>query len=437
MKKLWQKNWQLNKAVEIFETQDDIALDSFIAPFDILASIAHAKMLSKIGIITQIEYKKLCAGLTEIQTLVDTGKFKLKIGDEDIHTKIENFLTKRYGTAGKKIHTGRSRNDQVLTALRLFMIDALLDIHTQTLDLAAAFVKIAKKYEFVPMPGYTHMQRAMPSSVGVWLGSFTESLLDDASAISAAITLINQSPLGSAAGYGVPLKLNREMTARLLGFDRIQANVLYCQNSRGKLEAVALAALVNILSTVNRFANDLLLFTTKEFDFFSLNDSLFSGSSIMPQKRNLDLAELLRASVKKVLANYTLVANLPLDLMSGYNRDLQDCKKPIIESMITTKQSLKMMQLLIHSLKPNQKKLTGACSKEIFATHAALKLVKRGSSFRDAYRIVAGGIENLDSINVEMILRESTHTGATGNLQLGKLAQKIREKQKILLRNNK
>jgi argininosuccinate lyase len=243
------------------------------------------------------------------------------------------------------------------------------------------------------MPGYTHMQKAMPSSVGIWAGSFGEALYDDAQVIGSAINLIDQSPLGSAAGYGVPLKLDRKLTAKLLGFKKVQSNVMYCQNSRGKFEAVVIASLVNTLSDINRFASDLMLFTTAEFNFFTVDSELCSGSSIMPQKKNLDLAELLRSAVKKVLANYLHVAMLPFDLPSGYNRDLQNCKKPLIESIKDTKQALSMTSLLLSGIKPNKKVMDSACTLELFATHKAFELVEKGMSFRDAYRSVSKSLE--------------------------------------------
>ena len=388
MQKLWQKNWQLNKDVEEFETEDDIALDGHLAYFDVLASLAHAKMLYKIGILKKSELAKLQQGFRKILKLIKAGDFELKIGDEDIHTKIESWLTKNYGEVGKKIHTGRSRNDQVLTALRLFTKDGLLGIQQQTLTLAAQFKKFAIKYRLVQMPGYTHMQKAMPSSVGIWAGSFAEALYDDARVIAAAVDLIDQSPLGSAAGYGVPLKLDRTLTAKLLGFKKVQSNAMYCQNSRGKFEAVVIAALVNALSDINRFASDLMLFTTAEFNFFTVDAELCSGSSIMPQKRNLDLAELLRSVVKKVTGNYLHVAALPFDLPSGYNRDLQNCKKPLIESIKATKRALNMTSLLLSGIRPNKKVMGKACTPELFAAHQAFKLVREGMSFRDAYHAV-------------------------------------------------
>lgn len=429
MKKLWQKNWQLDKRIEAFETKDDLELDGKLLPYDVLGSLAHAQMLFKMKMITKSELTAARKGLNAILRLHGQGKFKLKPGDEDIHTKIEGYLTQKHGSIGKKIHTCRSRNDQVLTAIRLMLKENLLDIQAGTLALAASFAEFARQNEFMPMPGYTHMQRAMPSSVGMWAGSFAEALADDARLLEAVADLSDQSPLGSAASYGVPLPLDRELTSRLLDFDKVQANSLYCHNSRGKIEAAALAALVAVLSDVNRFASDILLFTTKEFGFFSLANKFYSGSSIMPQKKNLDLAELLRSKAKRILGNYVQLASLPLDLTSGYQRDLQDMKRPLIESLETSAESLAMADLLIQNLAPVEKNLRNACSPEIFATHEALELAAKGGTFREAYAKIGGAIPKVPLRDLDASLRLAAHVGATGNLGLVPLQRSIRRER--------
>ncbi len=429
MRKLWQKNWELDKRIEAFETKDDLILDAKLLPYDILGSSAHAAMLFKIGLLTKKELLALRKGFGEIIQLARKGKFKLRPGDEDVHTKIEAYLSAKYGSVGKKIHAGRSRNDQVLTAMRLLLKDNILRIESGVLALADDFLAFAQRHEFVPMPGYTHMQRAMPSSLGMWAGSFAEALLDDLEALKAAEAMSDQSPLGSAAGYGVPLGLDRELSAKLMGFGRVQANSLYCQNSRGKLEGVALASLVAVLSDVNRFASDMLLFTTKEFRFFTLADKFYSGSSIMPQKKNLDLAELLRSKVKKVLGNYVQVASLPLDLISGYNRDLQDAKRPVMESLETAIDSLEMTGLIVRNLVPAKDELRRACSAEIFATHEAMKIVAGGGSFREAYQKVGTDISGIKARDASAVLRLSRHKGGTGNLGLGRLRSTVRKER--------
>src|SRR3989344_6870093 len=303
-----------------------------------------------------------------------------------MHTKIENYLTKNYGDVGKKIHTARSRNDQVLTALRLYSKAEITKIQKEIQSLIEAFKTMQSKYGSIPMPGYTHMQKAMPSTIGLWVGSYIDSLSDDKEMINAAYELIDQSPLGSAAGYGVSIPLDRKFTAEILGFKNVQENPLYCQHSRGKFEAAVLASLTQTLLTINKFASDALLFTTGEFDFFHVAQEITTGSSIMPQKRNLDVAELLRSKVHIVLGNYTQIVSLNSNLISGYNRDIQDSKKPFMESLDITLQSLKVATILVDSITPNKKKLKVSMTNDLFATEQVLKLVLLGDNFRDSYQ---------------------------------------------------
>lgn len=392
--KLWSEKSKLNKFVEIFEIEDDLLMDQKLIPFDIVGSIAHAKGLKKIGILNQVELNKLEVGLQEILNLYKEGKFVLEIGDEDCHTKIENYLTQKIGEIGKKIHTGRSRNDQVLTALRLFTKNYLEKINLELINLSKEFEIFNKKYGNTPMPGYTHMQKAMPSSIKTWAESFIESLADDQYSLKTALKISDKSPLGSGAGYGLPLDLDRKFTAKQLGFAKVQENPLYCQNSRGKIEAAILSSLISILQTVNKFASDVMLFSTSEFSFFIASEEITTGSSIMPQKKNLDLAELLRSKLHLVLGNYIQIVSLSSNLVSGYNRDLQDAKKPLIESLEITLNSLKATQILLKNIVPNKEVLKKALTKEIYATQKAFELVKKGSSFRDAYQKVKGGDVN-------------------------------------------
>lgn len=389
MKKLWQKNeYKLDPFIEAFETKEDIIMDQKLVASDVICSIAHAKMLAKIGILSTKELFKLKKGFKEILSLDKQGKFLLKMGDEDVHTKIENYLTEKYGDVGQKIHTGRSRNDQILAAIRLYSKDHLIKIQGELNNLIKSFNTFSKKYGSIKMAGYTHMQKAMPSSVGLWSESFRQSLQDDLILLDTATKLNDQSPLGSAAGYGVPIKLDREYSAKLLGFSKVQNNSLYCQNSRGKIEAVILSCLIQILLTINKFASDLMLFTTSEFNYFKVADSLTTGSSIMPQKKNLDVAELLRSKVHLVLGNYSQIVSLSSNLISGYNRDLQDIKKPLIESLEITLTSIKVTNILINNLTPNQEALESGLTEEIFAAEKTFDLVKQGVPFRKAYRQV-------------------------------------------------
>nr|MBP9719453.1 argininosuccinate lyase [Candidatus Levybacteria bacterium] len=295
MKKLWEKNKEkMNYLVETFETKGDLLLDQKLIPYDIQGSLAHAQMLFHIGLLTKKEYEILKGGLEKVLELYKKGGFQLVFGDEDMHTKIENYLTTTYGNVGKKIHTARSRNDQILTALRLYSKDSLQKTISETKKLKKSFEGFSKKYKNISLPGYTHMQKAMPSSIDLWAKSFVEAFTDDISVLQSTHKLIDQSPLGSAAGYGLPITIDRAYSAKQLGFAKVQNNPLYCQNSKGKFDASILSSLMSIQMDINKFASDVLLFTTSEFNFFEVSQSLCSGSSIMPQKKNVDIAELLR-----------------------------------------------------------------------------------------------------------------------------------------------
>ncbi|MDP3998505.1 MAG: argininosuccinate lyase [bacterium] len=429
MVKLWQKNWQLDRFIESFETKDDLVLDQKLAIFDVYGSLAHIKMLAKIGILSSGELKEATKGLLKIIELIREDKFQLQPGDEDIHTKVENFITEHNGEVGKKIHTGRSRNDQVLTDIQLFAKEKLTEILNEIIETSESFHSFARKNEFVAMPGYTHSQKAMPSSVGMWASSFAESFMDDLDLVRGAFEVNDKCTLGSAAAYGVPLNLDRDCTARLLGFKSVLNNSLYCQNSRGKNQAAIIGALISVLSTINKFATDVLLFTSPEFDYFTVSEEICSGSSIMPQKKNVDIAELLRSKLPILLGYYVQMVGVSGNLMSGYNRDLQDTKKSLIESLEIALDSLKVAKILINNLKANKEKLKKSLTPEIFSTHFALDLVAEGKPFREAYKLAAGGIPRYPS-NIEKVLKKSTHKGGTGNLCLAELGKKIKKEKK-------
>ncbi|MBI2404660.1 argininosuccinate lyase [Candidatus Gottesmanbacteria bacterium] len=426
MKKLWQKQWKLNDTIEAFETQGDLVLDQKLVDADVYGSLAHAAGLFKIGILSPKEFEMIKIGLKEILVLAQKGRLILKMGDEDVHTKIENYLTKHYGEVGKKIHAGRSRNDQVFVAIRLFTKEHLLNIWGNLLALTDAFVVFGKTHETTILPGYTHMQKAMPMSLGMWAGAFAQNLLDDLTLLKAAYTLNNQSPLGSAAGFGVPLPLPREYTAKLLGFDSVQENPLACQNSRGKIEAAVVAALVATYQDVTKFASDVLLFTTSEFNYFTVAPELCTGSSIMPQKKNVDIAELLRSKVHLFLGYYVQLVSVSSNLISGYNRDLQDSKKPLFESLDIAKNGLEVATLLVKNIKPNKEVIAKAITPEIFATHHALELVKKGMSFREAYDTVG---KNLSSLS------QSTRIGL-GNTGFSTLEVKMKKETALYEQEN-
>ncbi|MBQ6904728.1 MAG: argininosuccinate lyase, partial [Spirochaetia bacterium] len=375
MAKLWFKNYDLNELLEKFTVGNDYILDKNLVVSDCLCTIAHIQMLSSIGILTKAEFKALKAVLLEIIKLDREGKFEIKMSDEDCHTAIEGYLTAKLGDAGKKVHTGRSRNDQVLTATRFFAKARILDIMDKALGLEDSLSAFAEKYKNVPMPGRTHMQIAMPSSVGLWGAAFAEELLDDIAFLKSAYDLNNRCPLGSAASYGVPLPLDRELTASLLGFGGIQNNVLYANNSRGKIESMIADALEQLTLTYSKMAQDLIIFSMPEFGYFSLPASLCSGSSIMPQKKNPDGLELLRGKAASLSGYCAGMKNVVRALPTGYNRDFQETKELFIKILDTADISTQVAKLTIDELKVNKEKLKAGFTPDIFATDEALRLV--------------------------------------------------------------
>jgi argininosuccinate lyase len=345
-------------------------------------------MLGKIGILKPAETSKIVRELKRIIALDEKGRFKINPEDEDCHTAIENHLTKKLGDIGKKIHTARSRNDQVLTVFRLYEKEELKNCR----KLAKAFIggmkAFVKKNGAIKFPGYTHTRKAMPSSVKLWGGAFIDSMQDNIRAIDFTLELIDQSPLGTGAGYGVPLKIDRQYTARLLGFKTVQKNPIYAQLSRGKFESAILQVLSQITGDMNRMASDLILFSLPEIGYFELPKGFCTGSSIMPHKKNPDVLELVRAKHHAIISREFEVKNLTTNLISGYHRDLQLTKKPTMEAFDITEQCLVVMALVFTGLMVNKKKCEQALTKEVYAAEEAIKLAKKGVPFRDAYRKV-------------------------------------------------
>ncbi len=429
MSKLWEKGQRLDATIERFEVGDDLVFDNELVEPDVYGSLAHAEMLERIGVLAPEELDRLRAGLVEILRLHEAGEFRMTPEDEDVHTKIENYLVARYGDVGKKIHTARSRNDQVLLALRLYTKRRLLELEAALLSCAAALARFAQRHELVPMPGYTHMQRAMLSSAGTWAGAFAEALFDDRLFLRTAYVLNDQSPLGSAASYGVPLPIDRQYVADRLGFAKVQNNVLYAQNSRGKVEAAVIQALAQIMLDLSKLAQDTLLFTTAEYGFFTVSDALVTGSSIMPQKKNLSMMELIRAKASLVLGYQQQVMGVLIGLPSGYNKDYQETKKPFMEAVQTTLDALAVAELTVGSLEPNEDRMLVACTPELFATDRAYELVQRGVPFRDAYRQVGASLQDLPPADPRESLSKRTHLGASGNLGLAALTDAIGAEQ--------
>ena len=383
MVKLWQKGYKLDREIEEYTVGEDYLLDRVLLPYDITASIAHAKMLKKCG--------WLCAGeadaiVSELKTLAKDG-LEIKKQDEDCHTAIENHLVKRLGKVGEKIHTARSRNDQVLVALRLYFKDGLQQAKTELKALVKELRKKAKTR--APMPGYTHTRKAMPSSARMLFSAYGDMLKDELILLSAVLKIIDQNPLGSAAGYGVPLKIDRETTTKLLGFANIQENPIYCANSRGKFEMLLVGALAQVMLDLNKMASDLILFSCPEFGFFELPEEYCTGSSMMPQKLNPDPLELIRANYHVVIGHQTAIGGICSNLISGYHRDYQLTKGPAIRSVSITLDSLKVMTQIIKGVRINRGKMQRAMTPELYATGRAYELVRKGIPFREAYRKIA------------------------------------------------
>lgn len=434
--KLWENNnnnhSSNDKKIEQFTAGEDVLLDQLLVKYDVIGSIAHAVMLQKIGILTQSELIDLKRALLEIMKLDRKGQFQIEMWEEDVHTKIENYLTTKLGESGKKIHTGRSRNDQILVDLRLYTKEKLLKIQKNLLNLSNTLVVFSKENKSLPMPGYTHLQKAMPSSVDLWALSFVESLLDDLTFTKTAYNLNDQNPLGSAAGYGVPIDLDRELTTNLLDFKKTQNNVLYVQSSRGKIESIVLATLAQIMIDLSKLSNDLILFSTEEFGFFEISEEFRTGSSIMPGKRNPDSLELIRARTNKVISYYSQAMNIIKDLPSGYSRDMQETKEPLLKGLDITNSCLEVMALIINNLKANKQRLEKAFSPEIFAADKTFKLVAQGFPFRDAYKEIERNLQRVELTSPEEIVKLRKSRGTSGNLGLDELEKRIKEELNLV-----
>jgi argininosuccinate lyase len=406
----------INTDVLAFTAGRDVELDINLIAADCVGTAAHVTMLSKMkvkpAIITEAERKKVIKELKAIIALAAEGKFKIRLADQDVHLAVERTLTEKLGDLGKKVHTCRSRNDQVAVDLRLYAREEILGTLDEAAALISALLAFAKKNEKVPMVGRTHMQPGMPSSVGLWAAAHAESLLDDCALLVNAYELNDQCPLGSAASYGVPLPIDRELTADLLGFSRPSHTVLYANNGRGKLESIVLGAMSQVMLSLSRMAQDLMLFTMPEFGYFTLPDELCTGSSIMPQKKNPDVIELVRARASRVkaceLAVYDLIKGSP----SGYNRDLQDAKEPFMEGIAMTRACLRVLAPFVQAIQVNKKALLAGFTPDVFATDRALELVGQGMPFRDAYHHVKENLGELAGMNPVKAIAQKMHLGA-------------------------
>ena len=407
----------------------DRELDMGLINADCIGTAAHVTMLSRMGvkppIFSAAQRARVIRALGQIMLEASRGRFEITLEDQDVHLALERKLTARLGTLGRKVHTGRSRNDQVALDLRLFAKEQLLATIDEALKLAEALIAQARRHLMVPMVGRTHMQPAMPSSVGLWATAHAESLMDDALLLKNAFELSDQCPLGSAASYGVPLPIDRELTADLLGFSRPIHNVLYANNARGKIEVVILAAMGQVMLSLAKLAQDLMLYTMPEFNYFSIAKEFCTGSSIMPQKNNPDVLELVRAKAAMVCAHELAVAGIVRGLPSGYNRDLQETKGPFMDGIATTRSCLEVMFLLVEGMEVHAPQLRAAFSPAVFATDRALELTGRGMPFRDAYRYVKEHMAELESMDPGDAVLRKTHWGATAGLDIDDMGRRV------------
>lgn len=412
--KLWQKEGEINKEIERFTVGKDRELDVLLAKHDIMGTLAHITMLESIDLLTAEELKILIAELRTIYKEVLEGNFEIEDGVEDVHSQVELILTKRLGEVGKKIHSGRSRNDQVLVDLKLFTRTELREVVELILPLFQQLIKLSEQYKDVLMPGYTHYQVAMPSSFGLWFGAYAESLVDDMEALLAAFKITNKNPLGSAAGYGSSFPLNRTMTTELLGFDDLNYNVVYAQMGRGKTERAVAQALSSVASTLSKLAQDVCLYNNQNFAFVKFPDHLTTGSSIMPHKKNPDVFELIRAKCNKMLALPTEIIMITNNLASGYHRDLQIIKESFLPVFEEMKSCLYITKYMLENIIINDSAIHEDKYKYIFSVDVVNKMVLDGTSFRDAYKKVGMDIEAGTFKPVMEV--EHTHEGSMGNL---------------------
>lgn len=412
--KLWEKSVQVNKDVESYTVGRDRELDIYLAPYDVLGSMAHITMLESIGLLEKHELDSLLGELKEIYKIAIEGNFVIEEGIEDVHSQVELMLTRKLGDVGKKIHSGRSRNDQVLVDLKLFTRDRIHLLVDAVSDLIDVLLSQSEKYKEVLMPGYTHLQIAMPSSFGLWFGAYAESLVDDLQLLLASYKICNRNPLGSAAGYGSSFPLNRQMTTDLLGFDSMDYNVVYAQMGRGKMERSVAFAIASIAGTLSKLAYDACMFSSQNFGFIKLADEYTTGSSIMPHKKNPDVFELTRAKCNKLQSlpsDITLIIN---NLPSGYFRDFQIIKELFIPSFEELNDCLHMVTRMMDEVKINEHILDDPKYLLIFSVEEVNRLVLEGVPFRDAYRQVGLEIEKGNFTHDKKV--HHTHEGSIGNL---------------------
>jgi argininosuccinate lyase len=426
--KLWQKNQTENisdiqKIIELFTIGSDKEWDLYLAKYDIQGSIAHAIMLESIGLLTKKELSTLLEGLNEIELTIENGTFIIEKGVEDVHSQIELLLTRNKGEVGKKIHSGRSRNDQSLLDIKLFIKSELKDISEKTKNLFFQLQNLSEKHKEDYLPGYTHMQLAMPSSFGLWFGAYAESLSDDLELLIAAYNVANKNPLGSGAGYGSSFPLNRQKTTELLEFERMNYNVVYAQMTRGKVEKITAMALATIASTLSKFAMDICLYMNQNFSFITFPNELTTGSSIMPHKKNPDVFELVRAKCNRIQALPNELTILTNNLPSGYHRDMQLTKECLFPAIIELKNCLNITWLMLEHICVKPDILKDEKYKNLFTVEEVNNLTLSGVPFRDAYKTIAHKVEQNQFIPLKEI--SHTHEGSIGNLCNDRIKQKF------------
>ena len=427
---LWQDDGAatVDEAIMEFTAGEDVILDRELFAWDIRATAAHVRGLARIGIMKKSEASRLCELLNDLLDEFRDGTFVLDQRYEDGHSAIEMYLTEKAGESGAWVHTGRSRNDQVAVATRLYLLDSLRRLEGVNGRIARACLRRAEKSSNVPMPGYTHLQRAVPSSVGLWMAGFAEAFIDNLDLACSIADLMDSNPLGTAAGFGVNLELDREGVTRDLGFKRLQINPVYTQNSRGKFEMMALQAALHAMQDLRRLAWDLSLFTTSEFGFVKLPQAYTTGSSIMPNKANPDVVELLRASAAVPEAAIVEIQSV-ISLPSGYQRDLQLTKAPLIRGMKSSLRALAIVPELIAGLEFDEAAMRAAISVEMYATDLAQEQAARGVPFRQAYADAKRRLDELENIDPAESLAQRVSPGACGDLQLDRLRQRLERAQ--------
>ena len=421
--KLWNKGFEIDKYIEDYTVGADRELDLRLAKYDIEGSMAHIKMLETIGLLEKSELEQLLTALAELLEEARKGNFVIEDGVEDVHSQVEMLLTRKLGDMGKKIHSGRSRNDQVLVDLKLFMRDELRDVARHTKQLFDRLIALSEEHKATLMPGYTHLQIAMPSSFGLWFGAYAESLVDDMRLVVAAYDTANQNPLGSAAGYGSSFPLNREMTTELLGFNTLHYNAVAAQMSRGKTERAAAFAIASLASTVGRFAMDMCLFMCQNFGFISFPDNLTTGSSIMPHKKNPDVFEITRGKCNRLQAVPNEIALLTANLPLGYHRDMQLLKDIIFPATRQICEVMAMCDFMLHHIRVNKDILQDKKYDYLFTVEDVNRLVLSGVPFREAYREVGIAVQEGNYTPTREV--NHTHAGSIGNLCNDRIEEKM------------